>query len=129
MAYRDQTRAKIAFDRVDAASRETFKDKYGRLCLRLPSLIQYNGLCQALAFLESKGKPEHRRLLDDLAATTQKATNGAALTNLARTEPGAGYMRLTDEALRCSVFLKRYAEAVLKPDLTAPDLEETEPAA
>ena len=127
MAYRDQARAKTAFERVRQANLSPEKEKYGRLCLRLPSLIQYNGLCQALAFLESKGKAEHVLLLNDLAATTQLAKDGPSLTARAREEPGAGYMRLTDESLRCAIFLKRYAEALIDPDPTAAEPEEGEP--
>jgi CRISPR-associated protein Cmr5 len=103
--------------------------KYGRLCLRLPTLISNNGLCQTLAFLEAKGaaiekKPEYKNLMGDLAVATGDATNWEEYANLARTSSGSSYIRLTAEALRCSLYFKRYAEAVLRVDLTQGDDDE-----
>lgn len=82
---------------------------YGRLCLRLPFLIQQSGLCQALAFLEGKSKKEHfHAVLQDFGKVS-----GATLAR-ARNVSAPEYQRMSAEALRVAVWFKRYAEAVLK---------------
>jgi CRISPR-associated protein Cmr5 len=57
----DQIRAEFAWGRVQNPSKE-----YRGLAKSLPALVMTNGLMQALAFLEGKGKPDHKRLLADV---------------------------------------------------------------
>jgi len=123
MKFREQERARGAFEKVTAVAKESWSKKYGRLCLRLPTLLTTNGLCQTLAFLDAKGKPEHLRLVADLAEVSALAPGAREFSSLARTETGRGYMRMTAESLRCALYFKRYAEAVLKADLISGDDE------
>ncbi|MBS1874706.1 MAG: type III-B CRISPR module-associated protein Cmr5 [Acidobacteria bacterium] len=112
---RDQKRAQSVFDAVTAVkNRNTFVEEYGRQCLRLPILIQQDGLCLTLAFLEAKAKPQKpyfRQVVDDLqrilGADAEKIRKADAVT----------YQRLSREALRTALWFKRYAEAVLDVSL------------
>lgn len=124
--FREQQRAKAAYEAVDAVKDEKWKDAYGGLCLRLPPLIQTNGLCLAIAFLESKGKvemenrkPEHERFLNDVAIASGVTEGRKALAKQAREADTGEYMRLTEEVMRCATYFKRYAEAVLKVEATS----------
>ncbi len=120
---REQQRAEKAFQRIRAASNEPWAREYGRLCLRLPALIQQCGLCQALTFYEAKGaadvrgqsrNPEFHRLLEDLAEVSGLAPNRAVLLDEVRKADLVRYQWMTRELLRCAVWFKRYAEAYLK---------------
>jgi len=111
---REQVRAQSAYVRIEALLSESpawIKD-YGRQSLRLPALIHHCGLCQALAFLESKSAGEkgeaYRRLLSDLA--TVSGLGG--LASEARGADIAKYIRMTQEAIASAEWLKRYAEAL-----------------
>ena len=57
----DQERANYAWQRVQKPTKE-----YRNLAKSLPALIMSNGLMQTLAFLQGKGKDEHKRLLQDI---------------------------------------------------------------
>jgi CRISPR-associated protein Cmr5 len=116
---REQQRAQLAFARVSAVESEDWAKDYGRQCLHLPALIHQCGLCQALAFVDSKGadgqkKPYYHRLLEDLATVMKFGGGRQALTTAARGTGLAEYQRLSREALKSAQWLKRYAEAVLK---------------
>ncbi len=120
---REQQRAEGAFRRVRDVSQESWAKEYGRLCLRLPALIQQCGLCQALTFYEAKGAavedgklkhPEFYRLLDDLAKVSGLADGRQTLLDRVRAADILQYQWMTRELLRCAVWFKRYAEAYLK---------------
>jgi len=124
--FREQQRAKAAYQAVEAVKNEGWKNAYGGLCLRLPPLIQTNGLCLAIAFLESKGKvdtekskPEHERFLNDLAIACGVTAGRKELAKRAREFDAGGYMLLTEEVMRCATYFKRYAEAVLMVEATS----------
>ena len=105
---------------------EGWKNAYGGLCLRLAPLIQTNGLCLAIAFIEAKGKvdtekgkPEHERFLKDLAIASGVTEGRKELARRARELDAGGYMLLTEEVMRCAAYFKRYAEAVLMVEATS----------
>lgn len=127
---KDQERANAAWRCVEEAGRQSpdFKKRYGTLARRLPSLIQTNGLGQALAFLYSKAKfaePEDRRsaeakangaIFTQVGDWVKKELNVATQDNLLRVlvrEPTAFYRRATAEALAFALWLRRFAEAEL----------------
>ena len=135
---REQAWAQAAFVAVEKIAQEGKEQagSYGRMCLRLPALIQENCLCQTIAFIQAKvgvgqgtngPKPAaYRRLLDDLGRALGCDTPGQVpLEEEARKADVSTYQRLSQEALICSVYFKRYAEAVLKVGPTDGD-EETE---
>ena len=84
-------------------------------------MIHRNGLCQTVAFLEAKGggakpKPWFAEALADLADITKLAPPPKKFPAEVRNAQLTDYQRFTREALACSQWLKRYAEAVLKVD-------------
>ncbi len=115
-----QRRAQDAYEAVSRAGKnERMKKRYGSLCLRLPGLIQHCGLCQTVAFLQSKSDPDpssgkhyFHLVLNDLAVLTG-SENGGKLAEKVRAAPVKEYQRLTREAFACSEWLKRYSHAVL----------------
>lgn len=124
---RSQFRAQKAFALVSKVKEQSWAKSYGRLCLRLPSLILQCGLCQTLAFLESKGDPKgndrkraYAALLQDLSTAVYSAEAEPArgelpkLAEEARSATVQRYLWLTRESLSCSQWFKRYAEAVLR---------------
>lgn len=135
-----QRMAKSAYDNVTAFDKlkpgkanEASRNKYGSMAHKLPILIHNAGLAQALAFVESRGSEEQRRLLDDVAQTMglPNATTGPALATLSRTADLAEYMIITRRVLDALLWYKRFAESVLgveAKDATKSD-EQPAPAA
>ena len=116
MQTKEQIRAKTIFVFIEDAEKSPRKEAYGRLCLRLPFLIRANGLCQTLAFLESKAsekKTEFKQLIADLAKVSC-GKPGNEYGSLARSADSQDYLQMTREALACAQWFKRYAEGVLK---------------
>ncbi|MDX9859211.1 MAG: type III-B CRISPR module-associated protein Cmr5 [candidate division Zixibacteria bacterium] len=125
---RDQQRAQAAYERIMKVDREPWRKDYGRQCLNLPFLIQRCGLCQAITFLDSKSAADSREylryLLRDFAEVSGIADSQAELVTAVRGSSNMGadntlrqYQWMTREALACSIWFKRYAEAVLKVQL------------
>lgn len=126
MPTRDQQRAARAYGTIVAVHRSTvtaeFRAKYGGICLKMPTMIQHNGLCQAISFYEAKAggaRPEddekalYLRDLSRLAFANDEVT-ASMLENRARNDDLDAYLLLSREVIRCAEWLKRYAEAVLK---------------
>jgi CRISPR-associated protein Cmr5 len=118
MRTRQQERAAEAYSRIIALKSGGWsradKDKYGLQCVHLPAMIHEAGLCQAVAFLQSKAKTNsespHGKALADLAGVMREHD----LPTSARNSDLLAYLQLTREALRSAEWLKRYAEAELK---------------
>lgn len=113
---RDQKRAQQAFACVSAVATKTWAASYGRQCLRLPMLLQHSGLCQTIAFLQSKSKgnknPEFAQVLHDLALTS--GIDAGEIASRSRQATAIEYVLLSREAIRSATWLKRYAEALLR---------------
>jgi CRISPR-associated protein Cmr5 len=121
---RDQEYAVDAYNRVKTVKpmSKTARDRYGSMAHKLPILIRTAGLAQALAFVNARGKVEHRRLLNDLALTLKKQSR----ENLAETAinaPLSEYIYLTQQALAALLWYKRFAQSVLD---VQPGTEESE---
>lgn len=150
MQTREQEYAEIIFGQVNDfkdAAHNRHKDKpqqakqeidqYGSMAHQLPVLVRTAGLAQALTFVEARGKPAHKQLLDDLALVFDKETReklaaakqeankqeankpeplpspGAKLAAAARTSDLPAYMRLTQQVLAALIWYKRFAQSVL----------------
>lgn len=111
---REQRRARDAFNAVNARLESCNNEDYGRQCLHLPALIHQCGLCQAVAFFESKGASRSFFIaaLDDLSMV-MGVGNRVELRNRALNCSMQEYQRWTREALKSAQWLKRYAEALL----------------
>lgn len=117
-----QTRAqkdlKKAYDLVSQleSSNEETKKIYGGLCHKFPILVLSTGLCQAVAFSESKkgdSKPRelaHKYLLEHTAAILEEKN----LLETVRDSSALAYMHQTRRVLEAFVYFKRFAVSVLK---------------
>ena len=121
---RDQKYAVDAYNRVKAILNDgkLSNDKYGSMAHKLPILIRTAGLAQALAFVNARGKEEHKRLLNDLALTL-KQQNRENLAETAMNAPLSEYIYLTQQALAALLWYKRFAQSVLD---VQPGTEESE---
>jgi CRISPR-associated protein Cmr5 len=133
---RDQEYAVTIFRQVSGVKKEKdegqksaeYADSYGSMAHKLPVLIRSAGLAQALAFVESRGKPPHRDLLDHLAKVVLNANaDGGQLAEKSRdTERLSEYMYLTHASIAALVWYKRFAQSVLDIDASDATSDEFE---
>lgn len=121
----DQERAAYAWECVTEAGGI---DEYKTLAKGAPSLIMANGLMQALAFYQSKGrggrkgdKNQHDRLREHICAWLQKRRllESKRFANVMRylsTISSEGYLNATEEALEILRWIRRFADAYAKGD-------------
>lgn len=125
---RDQEYAIHAYNRVKTIKSlsKTARDYYGSMAHKLPILIRTAGLAQALAFVNARGKEEHKRLLNDLALTLDKQSR-EALVETAMDAELSEYIYLTQQALAALLWYKRFAQSVLnvQPGDKGDDNDET----
>lgn len=108
MLTRNQRYAAQIYEQVSQVP-EAERQKYGSMAHKLPVLVRTAGLAQALAFVDSRGSTEQRRLLEHIA----QVVNEPDLLERSRTAELADYMRLTREVLVALVWYKRFAQSVL----------------
>jgi CRISPR-associated protein Cmr5 len=89
---------------------------YGVMAHKLPILIHTAGLAQALAFLQARGNPTQRELLNDLADTIG-LENSQQLLISARTSQINEYILLTRQVLAALLWYKRFAQSELHVDV------------
>jgi CRISPR-associated protein Cmr5 len=120
MLTRDQRYAAQIFEQVNEfrEAPENQRKKYGSMAHKLPVLIRTAGLAQALAFVDSRGSDEQKKLLEHLAVVVNEQ-NAQNLLERSRTAELADYMRLTRNVLAALVWYKRFAQSVLDVDPTA----------
>ena len=111
---RDQKYAVDAYNRVKTIFNDgkLSNDKYGSMAHKLPILIRTAGLAQAFAFVNARGKEEHKRLLNDLALTLDKQSR-EALAEAAMDAELSEYIYLTQQALAALLWYKRFAQSIL----------------
>jgi CRISPR-associated protein Cmr5 len=111
---RDQKYAVDAYNQVKAILNDgkLSNDKYGSMAHKLPILIRTAGLAQAFAYVQARGKPEHKRLLNDLALTLNKQSR-EVLAEAAMNAQLSEYIYLTQQALAALLWYKRFAQSVL----------------
>ena len=121
MKTREQHYAAQTYNQVYElfAQDKTYRDAYGSMAHRLPVLVRQAGLVQALAFVEARGKPAHKQLLEHLA---EVVLDGGAKTDLlarSRNDAMMAYMHLTENVLAALAWYKRFAQSILDVDPTA----------
>lgn len=124
MATRQQKLAQLAYGQVKKMEGGLIEDPYARVCKNFPALIHNSGLCQAVAFAQSKGKKEdsgYGEYLKSLATILDM--NCENLAEKSRYADVLTYQRLTDLALTAASWLKRYAEVLLKDETTSAEGE------
>lgn len=115
------TMAQVAAGAVDARAHAENPDRhqYRDRAVGFPALVQAAGLCQALAFLQTKsggrGKTTqaYQAYRSDLGAVLNADPD--ELAEQARTLPVTSYILLTRRAMEAAVWLKHYAEAFIEP--------------
>jgi len=122
-----QTRAQkdmaLALDLVAAVEaqhssnkREDTKGRYQSLCQEFPVMVRTMGLCQSLAFCESKkdskeGLPKaHQLLLHHVGQILNAQGN---LLQRVQDAPATEYMHMTRRVLDTWVYFKRFSKSVL----------------
>jgi len=124
MANRDQNRAQCAWKHIESVSKEygpnsSERKSYGSMVHSLPALIRNAGLSQALHFVKSRDKKEVTLVLQHLAeqlTRVDSTINESAdkLLEVVRTAELGKYLRLTQEALACINWYKRFVQGELK---------------
>lgn len=99
-------------------TKKTERDQYGSMAHKLPVLIRTAGLAEALAFVESRGKDAHKKLLDDLAVVISENSKDDLLKK-SRKDGLQEYMYLTRRTMLALKWFKRFAQSVLEVDATA----------
>jgi CRISPR type III-B/RAMP module-associated protein Cmr5 len=118
MKTREQERMSLALEavlKVKAQSKDK-REEYGRACHVFAPLVRSAGLCQAVAFFESRNKDGFTTYLGHLGEHLRQAKLIAPSTSLrdtATTTKLTGYMLLTREALACALWHKRLAQSEL----------------
>jgi len=116
----EQKRAEAAWENVQGT--EANKEKYCQAVKGAMADIQINGLGQAMAFWNAKGKKpseaHYKQLMENVSDWVMKRVKPAEtrslldwVINSASTEE---YRRATSEAMAFLAWLKRFAEAELK---------------
>lgn len=127
----EQQRAAKAFESVKSIKGKVFEEKYKALASGAPADIQINGLGQTLAFWKAKAnKPqlnEHKALYQHVADWVKERlqkegatlpANTDLLEWLMQTATTEQYRRATAETSALLLWLKRFAEAELKGDVS-----------
>jgi CRISPR type III-B/RAMP module-associated protein Cmr5 len=116
----DQERAKLAFQHlatVKGFSEEARRDKYASMVHGMPALLRTAGLSQALHFVRSRKDKDQRLFLDHLAAQLHRIDaeikSGDALLAKVRDADLTRYLRLTQEALACVNWYRRFVQGEL----------------
>jgi len=103
-------------ERHRSAKREDTKGRYQSLCQEFPVMVRTMGLCQTLAFCESKkgiekGLPEaHSILLEHVGKILRTEGN---LLHRVQGASATEYMHFTRRVLDSWVFFKRFSKSVL----------------
>jgi len=118
---RQQRMMRNAIDHVNcvAGQPRDVQKKYGGLCHNFPVMIRQCGLCQAMAFMASKGEEPHRLILDhaqEQLGLRQQNGQLRAPAEFAQLVAGWGaseYALKTRLTLQAFTFYKRFAESIL----------------
>jgi len=104
--------ARAAYERVRIRASGPRLDEYSSFAKEFPALIHSCGLAQALAFALAKGGHQADYSNDLAVVLDGEQSRGVTLAHRSRTLNVTDYLRLSHDALRAAVWLKRYVEAV-----------------
>lgn len=119
----EQQRAAFAWKRITQVPRGDL-DAYAKLAKGAPALIFNNGLMQALAYYEDKGKEHHRYLSEHLrqwlverlpSIFCEDSQFGGVMQSLYGSA-ASEYRRATEEALAILRWIRQLAAAANKPE-------------
>lgn len=111
----EQSRADYAWDKVK--SLKSNQKEYKNLSKGAPALVMTNGLMQALAFYNSRGKPHATALSEHIQEWLSrsnlviKSDFQTTMKDLAACD-SVRYMRATEEALEILRWIRQFADAL-----------------
>lgn len=110
-----QEYAQKIYKQVESYKDNSARTQYGSMAHKLPVLVRQAGLIQALAFVQTRGKPSQKVLLEHLA---QVVANQSAneFVQQCREADLTTYMWLTRQTLGALEWFKRFAQSVLEVD-------------
>jgi CRISPR-associated protein Cmr5 len=120
MATLDQRRAQRAFADIEVVKgwEEAQRKKYASMVHAMPALLRSAGLSQALHFVMSRKKEEQKKLLDHLAVQLRRIDDTIrsrdSLLDVVRKADFSKYLLLTNEALSCINWYRRFVQGELK---------------
>jgi CRISPR-associated protein Cmr5 len=122
MRTRDQEYAQKIYDQVTtiaSKANENDKKKYGTMALKLPVIVRTAGLVQSIAFVQARNEEGsyQRKLLEHIAEITGHGSADALFQAAQRAEM-TEYMLLTQQVMDVLRWYKRFAQSVLKVELT-----------
>ncbi len=118
----------MAYCEVFAKKGGKIEEPYARVCRIFPALVHNSGLCQAVAFAQSKANnkgAEYKLYLKSLAKLLE-INHEDELAEKSCTADVLTYQHLTMKAMAAASWLKRYAEALLKDPDSGNTTEELE---
>ena len=119
----EQKRSEFALKCVNEVTKDKdVRGNYKGLVKKFPMMVLRNGLLQTIAFLEAKGRREHRILLDHLKTYLEsesplglKLENSSLSKYLSETDV-SWYRNITADVLTFAKWLGRYAEALIEEE-------------
>lgn len=120
-SQRDE-RAIFAYEKVKAVvDANRYLQEYRSLAVRLPVMIQMQGLSMAMTYLQSKSKEEHYRVIYDtfIQCLKQKKLISGKKDELLEKIfelSTAEYRYAMEEVLQLSIWLKQLAEGMIESD-------------
>lgn len=120
MATLEQKRATLAWDHVQQVKEllEADRKKYGTIVHAVTSMLRTAGLSQSLHFIHARNNPAQGKLLEHLAAQLKRTDSAIrspdTLLRRAREADMSTYLRLTQEALQCVNWYRRFVQGELK---------------
>lgn len=111
-AYAQKVYEKVE-GRLDLDTSE--REEYGSMAHKFPVLVRQAGLIQALAFVHTRDKDAHKRLLEDLAEVVADQPADAFIRRCRQADLTT-YMWFTRQVLSALEWFKRLAQSVLEVD-------------
>jgi len=110
-----QEYAQKVYKKVESYKDNSERTQYGSMAHKFPVLVRQAGLIQTLAFVQTRGKPAQKVLLEHLAQVVadQSATE---FVQQCREADLTTYMWLTRQTLSALEWFKRFAQSVLEVD-------------
>ncbi len=125
----DQTRAKLAFADITEVKKldEAGRKKYASMVHAMPSLLRSAGLSQALHFVQSRKNDDQKRLVEhfakQLSRLNAKIKTSDDLLREVRESELSMYLRMTQEALACANWYRRFVQGELRIEAGSSDDE------
>jgi len=110
-----QEYAQKVYKKVESYKDSSERTQYGSMAHKFPILVRQAGLIQALAFVQTRGKPAHKTLLEHLAQVVAEQS-ADEFVRQCREADLTTYMWLTRQTLGALEWFKRLAQSVLDVD-------------